>query len=209
MNFLEIRTLVGVMIDDVNFGYQTVPNVNVNINNALYEVQRRILKTRQAYYHKCIFTTLVIGQREYVLPDDFLCMYDLWVILDGTAPNEQTLPLDYIAPSRRHDFLPQNGTPTNFWLKKNNIVLATPPDQTLTLEMIYAPLVDQLVLDADIPDVPVQFHELIALYAIRSCYMRDDKVNTLVTEKIKEFEAGITENEQRIENASRYFIMVE
>lgn len=209
MTFLDLQTQVGLLVDDTNFGYHTLTSVKAYLNNALYEVQRRILKMNQSLYSLDVYTPLVSGQKEYVLPSDFLCMFDLWLIIDGVSPNEVTFPLEYAPPSKRHDFLTQNATPTHFWLKKNYIELMTPPDRILTMHLLYAPLVVAMSADSDIPDVPSQFHELIALYATRTCYLRDDKVNSLVTERIAQFEALIASNEQRIQNRSRYMIFMD
>lgn len=208
MTFLQLQTHVGLLVDDTNFGYHTLTSVKSYLNNAAYEVQRRLLKMHQSYYSQCVTTSLVIDQKEYVLPGDFLCMYDLWIVLSGTAPNEETLQLDYVAPSRKHEFISNSGTPSHFYLKKNKIVLTTAPDAVLTLEMEYAPLIAQMVNDSDEPDIPDQFHELVALYAVRTCFLRDDKQNSLIEGRIKTYEDLIEANEQRMENKSKYYVLV-
>ncbi len=209
MTFLQLRNLVGAWVVDKNFGFHTTADVNLYLNNALLEVQRRLLRTHSHFYKECIYTTLVVGQKDYVLPDDFLCMYDLWIDLEGTAPNQTTLPLEYIPPSKRHDFLPQNGTPTHFWMAKDRLWLATPPDEALTLEMLYAPRAPAMTADADTPDVPEEYHELLAIIATQTCFMVDDKVSTLVDEKRQKYEELLAAYETTMLNAPRYVLTVE
>jgi hypothetical protein len=209
VTFLDLQNLVALWVDDVNFGRHSQSSIQTYLNNALYEVQRKLIKAHDAYYYTCSYTSLVANQVEYILPDDFLALHDIWLVLSGTAPNEETLPLEYIAPSERHNFITQSTTPTNFWIKQDRVMLVPPPDSALTLEILYSYLVDPMSASSDVPDVPTQFHEYIAIIAAYNCYLRDDKVPALLKEKRMNYEALLEANEKRIQNRSRYIILVD
>lgn len=207
MTFLDLQNLVALWVDDTNFGRHTQASVQTYLNNALYEVQRKLIKAHDNYYFRDSYTSIVYNQVDYLVPDDYLALHDIWLVIDGTAPNESTLPLELIAPSIRHQFNPSSGTPTAFWIKNDKIMLVPPPSTVYTLHILYSYLVDQMVNPTDEPDVPNSFHEYIAIIATYNCFLRDDKVPTLVKEKRKDFEELLDATSKRNISRPRYVIL--
>jgi hypothetical protein len=208
MTLGEMRTLFGTYVSDPYFGYFT-PSITLTfLNNALIQAQLRLLKMHAAYYSVCTSTTLVIGQSQYALPDDFLALFDAWIDLETATVPTETLPLNFIPLSQRHNFNQTNGTPTNFYMLKDSINLVCPPDTALTFELIYAYRVPALASDLDIPDVPEQFHEYIVLLAAKTAFMTDDRVSSLIDDEIKKYDDLISANEQRVQSQPRFIIEV-
>lgn len=209
MTFLELKQFTAGLVNDKLMGFHTSSDLGLYLNNALLQVQRRLLKSHVGYYSTCVYTATVQDQVQYSLPDDFLAMFDLWLVISGTAPNEQRQYLDPISLNQRHDFRSGNGTPTHFYMMKNSLNLVVPPSSVWRMEMIYAPRAPEMDDDADTPDCPEQYHELLGLKAARRCITVDDRVPTLFDADIKKYEDEITENEERVLNKPRYVIEVE
>lgn len=192
---------------DPYYGYFSEATVTTLLNNALYQLQRRLLKTHASRYTVCTSTTLVVGQEQYQLPDDFLAMFDLWIDLDSGTPPE-TRPLEWIPASKRHEFVTQYGTPSSFYMLKNSVNLRLIPDTALTLEMLYAYKVPLLSSNSDVPDVPDSYHEYLVLLAVLNAYTIDDRVNELVNQRLEYFEKLLSANEERVLSKPRYIIEV-
>lgn len=209
MTFLELQNFVGGLVNDKDFGFHTRADVQLYLNNALLQVQRRLLKSHAGFYSTCVYTQTVINQVQYSLPDDFLAMFDLWIVLSGTEPNQNIRQLMPISLNQRHNFRSGNGDPTNFYMMKHSFNLVVPPEAVWRMEMIYAPRAPEMTDPTDIPDCPDQYHELIALKAARRCITVDDRVPSLFDADIKTYEEEITANEERVLNRPRYVIEVE
>lgn len=208
MNLGELKSLFAKYAKDPYYQYFTETEVTTLLNNALYQLQRRLLKTHAARYSVCTSTTLVVGQSQYALPSDFLALFDLWIDLDQPNPQPATLPLTWIPLSKRHEFINTNGTPTHFFMLKDSVNVMVPPDTALELEMIYAPRVALMVSNSDIPDAPEEYHEYLPLLSADTAYMIDDRASELVDRRLKYFEDLLTANEQRIQSQPRYIIEV-
>lgn len=209
MTFLELKQFTAGLVNDKGMGFHTSSDLGIYLNNSLRRLQRRLLKTHAGYYSTCVYTATVIDQVQYSLPDDFLAMFDLWIVLSGTAPNEEIQQLDPIPLNSRHTYVPQSGTPTNFYMLKNSFNLVVPPNQVWRMEMIYAPMVPAMSADNDTPDLPTQFHELLGYDSAKTCLTVDDRVTTLFDDEIKRYDDEITALEQRALNKPRYIIEVE
>ncbi len=207
MTLTELQSLFAIYVNDPFGGYFTPTIATTFLNNALIQAQRRLLKMHAAFYSVCTSTPLVIDQSQYALPSDFLALFDLWIDLDSETP-PTTLPLKFIPLSQRHEFVPTSGTPTHFFMLKDSVNLVVQPDQVLTLEMIYAPKVSPMVNGSDVPDLPAQFHEYLALMAAKTAMMVDDKESKLVNEALGVYDALIVANEQRVQSQPRYIIEV-
>ncbi len=207
MNLNELKTLFSVYVNDPYFGYFSEATATTFLNNALIQAQRRLLKMHAAYYSVCASTPLIIGQSQYSLPDDFLALFDIWIDLDNSTP-PPTSRLEFIPLSKRHDFAPTNGTPTHFYMLKNSLNVVVPPDDTQTLEIVYAPKAPAMTTGTDIPDIPEQYHEFLVLLAAETALMVDDRVSSLVDDRLEYYDKLISANEQRIQSQPRYIIEV-
>lgn len=183
MTFLELRQLVSYWVDDLNLTYFLPAQVNRFLNNAQREVQKLILGAGQDYYVKCAQTTLVVNQREYVLPDDFYKLNRLEIVVSGTVPTESVIRLNMITPNQLDLVGTQTGTPSVYFFKQNRFVLYPAPNAALTLRMLYSPKVADMVLDTDVPDVPEPYNEMIAVLAAMDCLYKDGRDVSALADK--------------------------
>lgn len=191
MNFGDLKASVSYLLDDLQFGYFTTPQVGIWLNNAQREVQKRLIKAGQNYYVKRIQTTLVVNQRDYVLPQDFKKEHRLEIIMSGTEPNETVNTLAPITVMQQ-DLVPSLvGTPAYYFFKKNRITVQPAPDTALTLRMYYTYLVTDMSLDTDVPDVPESYHELLVFLAAQDGFIKDGRENALLIKKINEYQSDM------------------
>lgn len=184
--FGELKTTVSYMLDDLQFGYFTEIQVGLWLNQSQKRVQKLLLKAGQNYYQLCAMTTLVVNQRDYVLPADFKQEHRLELVIAGTNPNETTSALIPIT-TMQQDLVPSGvGTPAFYEFRKNRIILRPAPDLALPMRLFYSYEVPDMTLDSDIPDVPDSYHELIALYAAEIGFIKDGRVSTLLEKRLKE-----------------------
>lgn len=188
MNFLDLQNFTAYTLDDLNFGYFTPVQVKLWLNNGQKRVQNRLIQAGENYYVKGVQTSLVVNQRDYVLPEDFKKLNRLEVLVSGSSPTESVTPVMAITLNQQDLVGNSVGTPSVYTIKRNRLILRPAPDTALTLRMEYTYQVTDLVLDTDEPDCPESYHELIALYACEDGYIKDGRASPLLDKKIKEFE---------------------
>lgn len=189
MNLGELRGLTLQWLDDLNAGYFLPAQVNLWLNNAQKEAQKRLLKAGQNYYLVCKETVLVINQSEYVLPSDFRKLNRLEVIVSGWGTTNETKYSVTPVTLNQQDLL--NMTPGDiayYVLKKNRLKFFPTPNMPRNLRLFYSYMVADMVIDADVPDVPEPYHEYLACLATQDGFMRDGRVPDLILKKIAEYE---------------------
>lgn len=191
MTFADLQNLTAYWLDDLQFGYFTQTQVKVWLNNAQKEVQKLLVNAGNARYNKWVQTTLVVNQTDYVLPQDFKKVQNLEVVVSGTVPNESTSPILPITTNQKYLVASQTGTPRFYRFRKNRLVLTPAPDTALTMRLEYTYLVSDMTLDTDIPDVPDEYQELIALLACADGFIKDGRVNDLLEKKIAVFRSDL------------------
>ncbi len=196
MTLGELETLVSVWLDDLAFGYFTREQVRIWLNNAQKETQKRLLKAGQNYYVRCIETTLVINQSEYVIPDDFRKEHRLEVIISGVPPSESKQPILPMTINQQDMIQTGNGLPRFYYLKQSKFVLFPAPDMPLTMRMLYSYMVSDMILENDVPDVPSQYHEYLGLLAAQDGFLKDGRQNELLGKKIGEYERQLDSDAQ-------------
>lgn len=188
MNFSQLKTLTAGWLDDLSFGYFTESQVETWLNNALFTVQKRLLKAGQNYYMKPVETTTVVNQAEYVLPDDFWKLHRLEIVTSGTWPNEHVSQILPVTPNQVDGGRGRTGTPTAYYIKRNRLVLYPTPDTAKTLRLYYSYRVSSMVEDTDIPDAPEHYHELIPIEAVIDGFIKDDRQPALLLAKKAQYE---------------------
>lgn len=204
MQFSDLENLTAYWLDDINFGYFTKTQIDVWLNNAQTEVQKILLQSRSNFYLIPVQTTLVVNQGDYVLPADFMVLNRLEVVLTGTPPNEDVLPLAPMTLNQQ-DLVPnRTGTPQFYFLKKNRMKVFPAPDTALTLRLYYSYAVSNMVNATDIPDIPGPYQEMLAIFAARDGLLKDGRSNLALLEKMRQFEALLKqETDGRNEDAPR------
>lgn len=191
MTLADLQTLTLSWLDDVNAGYFTLPQLNVFINNAQKEVQKRLIKAGQNYYVRFFQTNLVINQRDYVLPMDFKKIHRLEIVMSGVAPNEALSVVGPMTLNQQDLIMGGNGTPAFYFIKKGRLVVKPAPDTALVMRMYYTPQLTDLVNLVDTPDVPEDYHELIALLAAQDGFLKDGRSSELLVKKLAEYERDL------------------
>lgn len=178
MTLSELRSLVSFYVDDLQQTYFTPTQLDLFLNKALREVQKYIIGAGQDYFQKCVYTTLVsypTPQTNYVLPEDFLKLNRLEVVVSGTAPNENVVPVSPITLNQKDLIYSSTGTPSCYYFKNNRLVLLPAPNLPQTLRLWYVYLVPEMQNDFDVPDCPETYQEMIAILAAVDCFIKDDR----------------------------------
>ena len=176
MTFSELKTLVSKWVDDTAFGYFTESEVETYLNNAQKEVQKLLIEAGEAWYMKCATSTLIAGTGCYLAPENMLKVHRFDIILSGTTPvNEVRRTLTHLTPNEIMRINYGNAVPCGYFLKKNAFEIRPVPDLAYNIELLYSYLVADMVLSTDQPDVPLQYHELLAIIASIDCFLRDQR----------------------------------
>lgn len=176
MTFQSMQTALSYWADDLNFGYFTPAQAQFWINNGQREVQKRLLQTPGNWYCIRVNTQTVQNQSDYVLPNNFLKVHRVELVLSGTAPNEVKGPIEFITPNEQDQLPPGPGTPSCAYILQNVMSIFPAPDTAnQTLRIFYSYLVADMVNPTDTPDVPYQYEELIPLLALEDALIKDQR----------------------------------
>lgn len=189
MTFAELQVLVSDWLDDVNNGYFTLPQVKQWLNNAQRETQKMIIQAFEGNYRIVKQTYTVINQREYQLPEDFKKLSRLELILSGTTFETENRQRLAKITENQQDMFPENvGRPQGYYFQGNKIILVPAPQQALVLRLTYLYSVVDMVLDADTPDIPEDYHEYLAVLATLDGLYKDGRDVAPMLEKKKYYE---------------------
>ena len=171
----QLRTLVLSWLDDPDGTYFTPAQVNVWLNNAQRELQKILIDQGQNYYVQRLSGTMVVNEDTYTLPTDFKKSHKLEVVTSGTGVNEQRItlqPVTYI----QLDMVPKvTGVPTAVCFKRNAMIVRPIPDQAYTMYLHQSYMVVDMTSDSDIPDIPSDYVEYLAVLATIDGFMKDQR----------------------------------
>ncbi len=187
MDLGELKNLTADWLDDGNFGYFTASKVTEWINNAQKKVQMLLVNTGNLRYVVKSKTTLVANQSDYVLPDDFMKENRLVIVQNIDTASEVELPILPITLNEQNFVSEVAAIPQFFYIKKGRFVLLPEPDTAYTLRLYYSYRVADLALDIDEPDIPEEYHELLAIEAAHTGLIKDKQDVTSLLEKKREF----------------------
>jgi hypothetical protein len=193
VTLLQMRTLTWDWLDDVNGAYFTQSTVNLRLNLALWELQKRLILSNKEYFLKCVKTDTVSGQQAYAMPTDLLQIVRLEWYDDGQSANEKSRPILPMTPNQRDLLVNKNGDPQYYTLAKNNIMIWPTPNRVVEIHLEYNYQVSFMVADADVPDVPLMFHEYIPILATRDCLIKDGRPIQPLQAKLDEYERLLKE----------------
>lgn len=183
LTFLNLQQLVGDWLDDVDFGYFKLPIVKMRLNLALIEVQKRLIAAGQDWYVKCAQTTLIENQEIYQFPVDYLKTNAIRVTQALQGPNTNWQDITPMTRSQRNQLPNQTAMPTNYFLDKEYFHILPIPDNTYIIELEYTYRIQPMVADADIPDCPPQYQELIAVLAVLDGFVKDGRDMSAIIKK--------------------------
>jgi hypothetical protein len=206
MDLADLRTLCVSWLDDPSEGYFTAAQLNVFLNNAQRQVQKLLIQSFESRYVKGVQTTTVANQAFYQVPTDFLKVNRFSVILSGTnETNEQYIDLQYITPNQENRVLVRSGS-SEFYTILNNMFKVLPvPSSAWTLRLYYTYRVTDMTQDTDEPDVPEEYHEMVALYAAVDGFLKDGRANETLMAKLAEYKKQLAEDaaDRNIDSARR------
>lgn len=207
MTLQDLQNLCAYWLDDLNFGYFTQSQLNVWLNNGQKEVQKILLQSRSNFYVTRVQTTLVVNQADYVLPIDFMTLHRLEIILSGSPPFEDTVPVGPITINQQ-DLVPhQTGTPQCYFFKKNRLTLVPSPDTAKPLRLYYSYTASDMVNLTDQPDIPPAYHEFVAVLATLDGLLKDGRDQSPMLTKKAYYENLLKqETQDRNEDAPRGII---
>lgn len=175
MNFQGLQDLVYAWVDDPNHTYFLPVQVQAFLNNAQQEVNKRLTNYNDSWYRKCAATYLIQNQGCYLLPSDFEKVNHMEIVTGGTYPNEQKHPINHSTESEADVVSYAPSTPCTFFLERGCIIFRPTPDNTYLVRMHYSYRVTDMVLPTDVPDVPLEYQEFVAVLATLDCYLKDQR----------------------------------
>lgn len=194
MNFQQLQQLVSYWTDDLNFTYFTPTQVQFFLNNAQQEANKKLTQLNDNWYLKCAQTYTVQYQECYVLPSDFEKVNHMDIILGGTPGQEQRVNLTH-STQAESDFVNYSAAqPVTFFLEKNCLIFRPVPDNAYLIRMYYSYRVSDMVNSTDVPDVPTQYHEYLAVLATIDCFLKDQRDNTQFVGKKEYYEKLMRES---------------
>jgi len=188
MTLLQMRTLVWDWTDDPTGAYFSQSTVNLRLNLAMWELQKRLISANKEYFASCVKTSTVASQQAYALPSDFIQVIRLEWYESGTALTSLSRKIVPMTPNQRDLLVNVTGDPQYYTLSKNNIVLWPIPDRILEVHLEYNYQTTFLSNDSDIPDIPLQYHEYIPILATRDCLIKDGRPIQPIESKLQEYE---------------------
>lgn len=183
MTRAQISQLILSWLDDEKQGYFNANDVNMWINLAQRQVQMQLLQAGQNWYVIPVETQTVLGQGDYILPANFMSLNRLEIVLSGTGDQENRQPVSAFTLNQQDLSTVVNGTPTNFYMKKDRFTLMPTPSQAWVMRLYYSYRVQDLQNDSDVPDVPEQFMEYLALLACFDGFIKDDRAPDNLVQK--------------------------
>lgn len=186
----ELRDLARYWLDDLAGGYFTDAQMNVFLNNAQREAQKKLIQSFQGRYLKQVQTTTVLNQAYYVLPSDFMMVNRILFVQDGTdETNENYISLEDVTVNQLNQNWTKSGDPYYYAIVNNKFRLSPIPDSGKPLRMTYTYEVTDMSNDTDVPDVPTSYQELVALFAARDGFVKDNREpGTMLLQKIADYE---------------------
>lgn len=207
MNLGQLKALVAEWVDDPSFGYFSESLVTTFLNNGLFTLHKRLINAGDNWYSKCATVDTVVGQSCYTLPSDFYKLEQPVKFIQGTSPNLTETLITHLTPSQAQFYSPNPNEPQTFYLQKNRLILRPPPNIARTMEISYSYMVSPMVIDADTPDAPTQYHEYIAILGALDCFLKDQRDPGPFIEKRKFYEDLLAKDaEERLEDTPRMVV---
>lgn len=204
MNLGEIRGQVREFLNEPTEGFWTDAQLNTLINIAHRKLNATISATKEDFFVVSATFQTVAAQKSYALPSDFRQMLRL-EIFDPNDPHA-IVKLDEMDFPRIEDEgdwpFSENGRPVRYVIRGSQMDLYPIPDQVYNLRIYYDQRQTDLNLDTDVPASPVEFHDMLAIWAAILAFQKqqestlelaalyktreDDLIKTLVKRKAPE-----------------------
>lgn len=167
MQLSEIRTRARIYLDDRGTSTRySDSEINGLINAAQEEIQK-IIDDSDEYYFSAVQTYNVVTcttTLEFSLPADFKrVILAERIMTDGSDPQ----PAVWAAFPRRHLAHTQNCSLSPTCSLRGTKLQVIEPEESYTLRMWYTKKLPDLSADSDVSEIPLEYHNLLALYTAR------------------------------------------
>jgi len=172
MNLLELRDAARVELDDLAAGSNATDllwsdaELDRFINEAVAEAVRRGMNIRD----DGVTIAATIGVNQYAFPVDILQLHRIRVhgspLMALTQRTEEDI--EYLRWGI------QAGEPRQFTLAGNTLIFDKSPSVATTFDLSVYRLPTVLILDSDVPEVPVQYHEPLLHWVRHRAYAKQD-----------------------------------
>jgi hypothetical protein len=192
----DLQNLVLYWLDDLNAGYFTPVQVNAWLNNAQIEVQKQLIQGGELWYNKCATFETIANTDCYSLPADFLKVNRLETMVQGqTVPNQVWGDILPVTLNEASNLNYGSGQPSVFTVGKDCLYLKPIPDNVYTIRMNYSYRVTPMTDDLNVPDVPPEFQEYIAVMAAMDGFLKDERNPSNLMTKMGYYKDMMTKNE--------------
>lgn len=204
----EIKAYVASMVDDLQFAYFTESELLRYINQMMRECQKLLLQSGNNWYVKIDQSQqTVLNQIAYTLPTDFLIMNRVELV-QNPGVNETRYSVQSIVLNQK-DSIAFDSDVAAFYILKDTFYLTPQPQTVKTIRMYYSYLIPEVALDADVPDVPKQYHEYIADRVAETCFLKDGRDASFIRFRCDQVEKALLQTaiERNQDHASRVVIV--
>lgn len=209
----QLQTLLLTWLDDPLSGYFDSATTLVWLNMAQREVQKQLVMAGENWYVKSVETLTITGQNDYLFPSDFLKEHRIEIVTSGYGTNNEVRePLFCITLNEQDNSgIQGTGQPIQYYIKKDRFtVQPAPAIQNQQIRLYYSYKIPDLVLTTDVPDVPEEFMEYVALLAAYNGFIKDDRAPENLNAKILEYKERLKQMaDDRMQDASRHIVETE
>jgi hypothetical protein len=187
MNVLEIKRRVKRGVGDESGGQITDADIIDWINDAQAEICR------------LNDVIQVIGTLPTVIGTGLYALTGLADILKLRMVKYDGMTLKGLSQQEADEFISTydqglgTGTPTHFWIFANKITLFPVPSAVKNLNIYYIRKPLAVAIDADIPELPIQYHKQIVDYCIAHAKQQDDDMSAYAI-KMQEFAGNVRDS---------------
>lgn len=165
-----VRASVEAELDNTEFS-------DAKITQFMNDVNRRIINSRQwSFMESSGNLSYTVGDATNALPSGAQTI----ISLRQTAPTDADLTnkfIDYRTAGSKFASNMANGAPAYWTYTGGQLTLYPTPDGSYTLNVRYLRKPTTLDDDADVPDVPEEFQEILVIGTVMKCLRHDDRYN--------------------------------
>lgn len=164
----SVKTYLGENFVNGGPGYYTPAEYIRFVNIANQVVNSILINIDADYFLRPFGFQTVAGTSAYSLPPDCSRLHDVF-ITDLSGCRLQLRPLRPMLQGQTNQF------PCGYVLRQNQIDLHPTPDAAYTVEFFFDQVKTDLTQDIEVPSSPVEYHDMIALYAAITASAKDGR----------------------------------
>lgn len=194
-NLAGIRSAVANRLDDTSYDA-------ASLNQFANDVNRYICNSRRwRFMEKVFIGTVTTGSANYAVPTDFQSAVNITL----TSPDNSAAFIPYMPFEQFDQLYPDptaatNGRPLLWYRFGLTINFYPAPDQTYTMNLRYLKVPTTMTLDTDVPDIPLEFQEVVTLGAYAKALERNDQFDQAEA-IMKQYRDGLDAMTRRLQTA--------